>query len=292
MGWFSTPPHSDGNLGVEEGPYGTQAPVARGPNRSNSAKPLPHGVSRATSPTPPSHSEVKYDAKPSTSATTSKVLSSSSMSPLTTGEHRGTATYAYRTAPSCERGSPVHPTSIQEISSAAIPPIPVPSSSRHPSRRNAVMPSEGPSKPHNYSSTSGEPPSSKRQSNRRRRREELKEVASSSDTAPRATKKTPTPPQNTPTLPIAVEDREIYDPSRWDDGQIESDAEVAVMPDAMQPEQATFVQSGGEQAGLGEGDVTGEVVNAGSSQDDPVLSMRAGLKVNNVSFLICHNIAC
>ena len=58
------------------------------------------------------------------------------------------------------------------------------------------------------------------------------------------------------------------------------------MPDAMQPEQATFVQSGGEQAGLGEGDVTGEVVNAGSSQDDPVLSMRAGLKVNNVSFLM------
>ena len=284
MGWFSTPPHSDGNLGVEEGPFGTQASVARGPNLSNSAKPLPHGVSsHATSPAPPSLSEVEYDAKPSTSATTSKVLSSSSKSPLTTGERRGTATYAYRTAPPCERGSPVHPTSIQEFSSAAIPPIPVPSTSRHPSRRNLVMPSEGPSEPRNYSTTSKEPPSNKRQSNRRRRREELKEVASSPDTVPRTTTKTPTPPKNTPTPPIAAEDRDICDPSRRDDGQIELDTDVTVMPDDMQPEQVTVVQSGGEQAGWGEGDATGEIVNADPSQDDPVLSMRAGLKVNNVS---------
>lgn len=174
-------------------------------------------------------------------------MSSSRQTPLNTRESRGTATYAYRTAPSCERSSPVHSTT--SPAHPTIPPVPAPSTSRQLSGRNPVPPPGGPSVPRNHNPT-GEPSSSKRQSNRKRKREELKGAASSADIMPSATTKALTP---------------------------------SMLAD-MQPNQVT--QSGGEQAGSGEDvDVTREIVNLEPIRDDPALSMRAGLIVNGVSFL-------
>jgi hypothetical protein len=129
-------------------------PVTGGPNPTNSSEPLP---------TPPDNVEMENVAGPSTSATASVGLTRSRKSPLTTEEGRGTATYAYRAAPSRERSSPVDPTSITEFSSAAhsaIPPFPVPSTSRQQlPGRNAALPSGGLSEARNCSETSEGPPS-------------------------------------------------------------------------------------------------------------------------------------
>ncbi|KAH9993825.1 hypothetical protein BJV77DRAFT_1067095 [Russula vinacea] len=115
VGWFSTPPQSDGT-------FGTQAATVVGPNLTNSAEPLPQGASSLA--TQASHSEAENDADPSTLATTPVVLSSSRKSPLTAGESRGARTYAYRTAPSHQLSSPVHPTSTPELSPTAHSTIP------------------------------------------------------------------------------------------------------------------------------------------------------------------------
>ncbi|KAF8503259.1 hypothetical protein F5888DRAFT_1660166 [Russula emetica] len=197
--WFSTPPLGDGNIGVEEGTSGMQA-VTGDPNPTNSSEPLP---------TPPADVEIENVAGPSTSATASVGLKNSKKSPLTTGEGRGAATYAYRAAPSRERSSPVDPTSIPEFPSAvhsAIPPIPVPSTSRQQlSGRNAALPSGGPSEARSCSATSEEPPSSKQKSNRKRKREKSKEATSSAATMSPATTNTPTPTRDTPTTQTTVD---------------------------------------------------------------------------------------
>lgn len=252
--WFSTPPLSDGNLGVEEGTSGTQAATG-GPNPTYSSEQLL---------TPPADAEIGNVAGPSTSATASVGLTSSRKSPLTTGEGRGAATYAYRAAPFRERSSPVDPTSIPEFSSAAhsaIPPIPVPSTSRQQlPGRNAALPSGGPSEARNCSETSEGPPSSKQKSNRKRKREKSKEAASSAAAMPPVTTDTPTPNKNTPTTPTTVEDKDMH------------------------TEQGTVAQLGGQQAGPNENfEGTGEIVNAEPILDDS-LNMRAGLVVNGVTF--------
>lgn len=255
-----------------------------GPNLTNSAEPLPQGASSLA--TQASHSEAENDADPSTLATTPVVLSSSRKSPLTAGESRGARTYAYRTAPSHQLSSPVHPTSTPELSPTAhstIPPIPVPSTSKQLSGRNVVLPSGGPSETRDCSATSRDPPSSKQQSKRKRRREESKE-ASSSATMPPATTKTPSPTKSTPTTLTAVEDRDVCNHLRREDGQTESIPDATAMHANIQSEQGTIARPGGEQVGSGEGvGATGEIVNAEPILDDP-LNMQAGLVVNGVSF--------
>ena len=204
---------------------------------------------------------MEYVAGPSTSATASVGLTSSRESPLTTGERRGAATYAYRKAISRERSSPVDPTSVSEFSSAAhsaIPPIPVPSTSGEQlSGSNVALPSGGPSEAGNYSATSEEPPSGKQKSNRKRKREKSKEDASLAATMPPAAANIPT----TPTTPTTVEDED------------------------MRTEQLTIAQLRDQQAKPNEDvDSTGEIVNAEPILDD-ALNMRAGLMVNGVHFL-------
>lgn len=231
-------------------------PATGGPNPTSSSEPLP---------TPPDDLEMENVAGPSTSATGSVGSTRSRKSPLIT-EGRGAATYAYRAAPSRERSSPVDPTSITEFSSAvhsAIPPFPVPSTSKQQlPDRNAALPSGNPSEARNYSETSEGPPPSKQKSNRKRRREKSKEVASSAATTPPVTTNTPTPIKNTPTTPTTVEDKDMY------------------------TEQATVAQPGGRQARPNEDfDGTKEVVNAEPILDDS-LNMRAGLVVNGVTFLL------
>jgi hypothetical protein len=169
-GWFCTPPLTDETI-VEEGASGMPAAIG-GPNPTNSSEPLP---------TPPTDAEMENVAGPSTSATASAGLMSSRKSPLTTGEGRGAATYAYRAAPSREWSLPVDPTSISEFSSAV------------------------PSEAHDCSETSEEPPS-KQKSNRKKKREKLKETASSAATIRPATMNTPT----TPTTPTTVEDKDMH----------------------------------------------------------------------------------
>jgi hypothetical protein len=215
-------------------------------------------------PTPPADAEIENVAGPSTSATTSVGLTSSRKSSLTTGEGRGTATYAYRAPPSRERSSPVDPTSIPAFSLAAhsaIPPIPVPSTSRQQlPGRNATLLSGGPFEARDCSETSEGPPSSKQKSSRKRKREKSKEAASLAATMPPATMNTPTPIKNTRTTPTTVEDKDMH------------------------TEQVTVAQPGSQQAGPNEDfDGTGEIVNGEPILDDS-LNMRAGLIVNGVTF--------
>jgi hypothetical protein len=222
------------------------------PNTTNSSEPLP---------TPPDDAEMENVAGSSTRATGSVGSTSSRKSPLTTGEGRSAATYAYRAAPSRERRSPVGPTSIPAFSSAdhfAIPSIPVPSTSKQQlPGRNADLPSGGPSDARSCSETSEGPPSSKQKSNRKKKREKLKEVASSAATIPPVTMNTPTPSENAPTTPTTVEDKDMH------------------------TEQVTVAQPRDQQAGPNDG--TGEIVNAEPILDDS-LNMRAGLVVNGVTF--------
>ena len=275
--WFSTPPLSNANRGVEEGTSGTRAAAtAGGPYLT---------ISSEQSPTPSTHSEVENDAGPSTSATAFVDLASSRKSPLTIGESRGSATYAYRTARSRERSSPVDPTSVQESSSTShsyIPPIPVPSTSKQQlSGCDAVLPSRGPSEPPNRSATPDGPPSSKQKSNRKRKRE-LREAALSAASMPPATTNDPTSAQNTPTVP--VEDRDICSPSRRYDSQTGLGADATSILANIQPERVTVAQRGSERARSDEGvERTGGIANAEPISDDP-LNMRAGLIVNGVSF--------
>jgi hypothetical protein len=250
--WFSTPPPSDGNLGVEEESSGTQA-AAGGPNSTNSFESLP---------TPPADAEMEDVTGPSTPAAAFVGLTGSRNSLPTTGEGRGAATYAYRTAPSRERSSPLDPTSISEFSSAfhsAIPPIPVPSiSAKQLLGSNAASPSGGPSEARNCSATSEEPSSGKQKSIRKKKREKSKGAASSAATMPPAATDSPT----TPITPTTVEDKD------------------------MRAEQIMVAQPRGQQAGPNENvDSTGELVNGEPISDD-LLNMRAGLIVNGVHFFI------
>jgi hypothetical protein len=239
--WFSTPALSDTNFDAEEGTSGTQA-ASGGPNPTNSFERLP---------TPPADEEIENVAGPSTSATASAGLTSSKKSSLVSGEGRGAAKYAYRTAPSHERSSPIDPTSISEFSSAphsAFPPIPVSSTSTQQLSGET----------RNCSATSEGPPSSKQKSNRKMKREKSKEATSSVAPMSPATTNTPT----TPTTPTTVED------------------------DDMRSEQVAIAQPGGQQSGPNEDiDSTREIVNAEPIVDDP-LDMRAGLVANGVRF--CH----
>jgi hypothetical protein len=277
--WFSTPPLSNGNRGVEEGTSGTQAAAAaRGPYLT---------ISSEQSPTPSSHSEVENDAGPSTSATALMDLESSRKSPLMIGESRGSTTYAYRTARSREQSSPVDPTSVQEFSPtshSSIPPIPVPSTSKQQlSGRDAVLPSRGPSEPPNRSATPDGPPSNKQKSNRKRKRELLREAALSAASMPPATTNDPTSVKNSPTVP--VEDRDICGPSRRYDGQTGLGADATSIPANMQPERVTVTQRGGVERARSDESVerTGGIANPETISDDP-LNMRTGLIVNGVSF--------
>ena len=252
--WFSTPPLCDEDLAVEGGTSGTQA-AAGGPNPTNSSEPLP---------TPPADAEMDIDifAGPSTSAT-GFVRPTGSRKPLTTGEGRGAATYAYRTAPSHERSSPLDPTSIPEISTvahSAIPPVPVPSTAgQQLSGLSAALPSGGPSEAlNNCRATSEGPPSGKQKSNKKKKgeKENSRDAASSAATMPSATASTPT----TPSALTTVEDK------------------------AMRTEHAMVSQLRGQQAGPNEDvDNTGEILNTEPISDDP-LNMRAGLIVNGVLF--------
>lgn len=120
----------------------------------------------------------------STSATASMGLTSSGKSPLTTGEGRGAATYAYRTAPSRERSS------VQQLSGP-----------------NAALPSGDPPGARNCSATSEVSAFGKQKSNKKKKREkeESKEAASSTAPMSPATTNTPT----TPTTSTTVEDKDI-----------------------------------------------------------------------------------
>lgn len=228
--------------------------AAGGPNLTNSFESLP---------TPPADMKIENVARPSTSATASVGLTGSRRSPLTTGGGRSAATYAYRAAPSRERSSPFDATSISDFSStahSAIPPIPVPSTSRQQlPGRDAALPS-GSSYEARNCSTTPEAPSSKK-SNRKKKREESKGAAPSAATIPPATTNTPTSIENMPIPTHTVEDKDMY------------------------TEQVAVARPGGQQMGPNE-DVDGieETANAESILDD-LLNMRAGLVVNEVRFL-------
>ncbi len=283
MGWFSTPPSVDGQYGVEEGTFLAQATNARGLGLTKSAEPSLASSSAlaASPPNPRSHLQERNDAGPSTSVGTPVVLSSSNKSPLTTRQSRGAATYAYRTAPSLEQSSSIHLTPALESPSAAnsaIPPIPMPSTSSHISAPNLVPPSRGSSEPVNRGSTAEGQPPAKQKSARRRKREGSKRFAASAATVLTATTDTsPDPIKNMPAVPMIVEDRDICDPSGHHDGQTEKDLDVPSILADIRPGQITIVQSGGEQTRSGE-------IKTEPDQDDPALSMRAGLIVNGVSF--------
>ncbi|KAH9981741.1 hypothetical protein BJV74DRAFT_853868, partial [Russula compacta] len=267
VGWFSSPPPSDGYPSVEAGTSGTRPTTTGGHSLTKSAEPLPHRVlsTLASSSALAGHLEVGNDTQPSTSANTSVASSSLTKSPLTAGPSRGAATYAYRTAPSREQSSPVHLPSILESSSAAnsaIPRIPIPSTS---------------------SATLGGPQHGKQKSSRKKRREESKKLAASVATKSLATARaSPLPIQSVPTVLTAVENGDAHDLSRRDGSPVKLEGDVPTIPADVPPEQATVAQSEDEEAGLVKGvDDTVGILSAEPNRDEvAALSMRAGLIAN------------
>jgi len=290
VGWFSTPPSGDGYLAAEEGTFGTQAAAAGNSSLTKLAEPSPHGLSSPSLDTPPistSHPDVAHGSKPSASVTTSAASSSSTKLPLTTatGRSHGTATYAYKTV-SYEQSSPIRLPSVVGSFSAtmsAIPPIPVPSTSREKSDRNSVRASPEPT---NGGASSEGLPSGKQRSGRKKRRKLAAAAAAVAAAAVRelAVKEASPVPIESVTAVPAVQNRDAYDLPRRDDDQTKLEVDDLSTLADMLPEQDTVAQRGGEKARSREGvdDVSG-VGEAEEHLDDPELNMRAGLIVNGVS---------
>jgi hypothetical protein len=269
--WFSTP-----HYGVDEGTLRTQATSAGSHSLTKSAETSPPPASSSTLPasqTSASHAEVTGHAGPSTSVAASVVSSSSQKSPLTMGQNRGRATYAYRTARSPEQSTPIHFASVPEspeTDNSAVPPTPTPSTSKQIAGHSSVLPSRGSLEP---GFTSEGPPPAKYKSVRRKKREETKRCAASASTVLPATATDASPDLVRPVVPSTVEDGDVCDPPRNDDGQTVLDLDVPSTPANVKPEPST----GREQLGSGEDRIE-------TDQDDPALNMRAGLIVNGVSF--------
>jgi hypothetical protein len=268
--WFSTP---------HPGDLITQTTAAAGLGRTKStAPPPPPASSSALAASQPSagHSGATNDTGPSTSVVTPVVLSSSRIPPLTTGQSRGEATYAYKTARPVEQSTPTHLTSVPEspeTAKSSAPPTPAPSTSKQISARNSIPPSRGPLEP---GSTSEGPPLPKIKSVRKRRREEAKRPAASAATVMPVTTTDTSPDPVKPIVPETVEDGCVCDPPQYG-GQTELDLDVPSTPVDRKPELSTFAQVRGEETRLVEDSIE-------QDQDDPALSMRAGLIVNGVSF--------
>jgi len=279
MDWFSTPHLGDSHSGVEEGTFRTQATSAGSHSPTKSAEPSPPPASSSTlsaSQTSASHAEVTGDPGPSTSVV-AVVSSSSRKSPLTTGQNRGGATYAYRTARPPEQSAPVHLASVPEspkTTNSAVPPTPTPSTSKQIAGHSSVLPSRGSLEP---GFTSEGPPPAKIKSVRKRRREEAKRLAASASTVLPATTKDASPDPVKPVVPNTIEGRDVCDTPRHDGGQTVLDLDLQSAPADIKPKPSTVAEAGGEQPRLGED-------RTETDQDDPALNMRAGLIVNQVGF--------
>jgi hypothetical protein len=275
MDWFSTP-----QLGVEEGTFRTQATNAGSHSPTKSAEPSPPPASSSTlsaSQTSASHAEVTGDPGPSTSVVAPVVSSSSRKTPLTTGQNRGGATYAYRTTRPPEQSAPIHLASVPEspeTTNSAVPLTPTPSTSKQIAGHSSVLPSRGSLEP---GFTSEGPPPAKHKSVRKKRREEAKRLAASAPTVLPATTTDASPDPVKPVVPNTVEGRDACDPPRHDGGRTVLDLDLASTPADTKPEPSTVAEAGCEQPRLGED-------RTESDQDDPALNMRAGLIVNQVSF--------
>ena len=269
--WFSTP-HFD----VDESTSRTQATGAGSHSPTKSAEPSPPPASPSTlsaSQPSASHAEVTGDAGSSTSVAVPVASSSSRKS----GQNRGGATYAYRTARPAEQSTPTHLVSVPEspeTANSAVAPTPTPSTSKQIAGHSSLLPSRGSSEP---GSMSEGPPPAKRKSSRRKRREESKRLAASASTVLPATTTDGSPGLVKPVVPKVVEGRDVCDPPRRDDGQTVLDLDVPSTPADIKPEPSTVAQAGGEQPRLGED-------RTETDQDDPALDMRAGVVVNGVSF--------
>ena len=232
----------------------------------------------AASPTSGSRPKVTSDAGPSTSVAVPVASSSSRKSPLTTGQSRSTsaATYAYRTARPPGQSTPLHLTSVMEspeTGNSTNTPTPAPSTTKQIAGRRSTPPSPGSSK---HGSTSEGPLPAKDKSGRKKRRDKLKRPPASVATMLPVTTTDVSPDPVKSIVPNTVEDRDICDPPRHD-GQTELDYDEQPMSADIKPEPSTVAQAGFEQMRPGEDGIE-------TDQDDPALSMRAGLIVNGVSF--------
>lgn len=272
MDWFSTPHLDDSHSGVGAGSH------SHSPTKSAEPSPPPASSSSlSASQTSASHAEVTGDPGPSTSVAALVFSSSSRKSPLTTGQNRGGATYAYRTVRPSEQSAPVHLASTPEspeTTNSAVSPTPTSSTSKQIAGHSSVLPSRDSLEP---GFTSEGPPPAKIKSTRRKRREEAKRLAASALTVLPATAADASPDPVKPVVPNTVEGRDVCDPPRHNGGQTVLDLDVPSTPADIKLEPSTVAEAGGEQPRLGE-DRT-EI-----GQDDPALNMKAGLVVNHVSF--------
>jgi hypothetical protein len=262
VGWFSTPPPSNGYPGIEQSFVGSQTTTAS-----------------------PNNTTLRDDAEPSTSFGT---LQTPRKSPPATGKNQGAATYAYRTGSSHRRSTPVH-LATPESSSAASSTVPALPMSRQTSSevdQRPVPPSRGSSESRNGDSAAECPPLGKQKSSRRRKREESKRRAAlAAAVLPTVIDASPTPTESTPATSTAVDTGEARaDTCQGDNSQTDSSASVPSMPADTSPEQLISAQLGAQEAGLAEDvDGTRKTAEMEASDDDPALGMRAGLIVDGVS---------
>jgi hypothetical protein len=267
VGWFSSPPPGDAHPTAEKRSLGSQTTTADDPI--------------AASPNHTGHPGVTDDAEASTMSQTSR------KSPLSSGHRQGAATYAYRAAPSYVRSTPVDLAILASPSGAGstAPVSPMPGQISSEMDRQQTLFSQGSSEPCNGGGAVKLPPHGKQKSGRRKKREGLKKrAASPAAVLPAIAGPSSMPTEFTSATPISAEiDGVRADTTRGGDGRTELDVGVSSMPTDTSPRQVINAQLEVQQAGSLEDDSTRKVPKTEPSGDDPALSMRAGLVVNDVS---------
>jgi hypothetical protein len=275
VGWFSTPPPGDAHSGLGQSSLGLQTSTSSG--------------SITTSPAHTNHPEITDDTEPST---VTEALQTLRKLPHATGQCQGAATYAYRTAPSHERSTPVDLAILNSpsgaSSSAAV--LPMPRDMSSVTNRNPILPCQGSSEHRDIGGAAECPPPDKQRSNRKKKRGELKRHAALAAASPSTiTEVSSMCADVTPISPTTPGISDTHaDTCGGDDRQTElEDANVSSMVIDPSPEQHTSVQSRRQRTRLAEDvDSNGKVAaETEPNGDDPALGMRAGLIVNGVSNL-------
>ena len=274
--WFSTPPPGAAHLDSVESAPSSQATV---PPSGNSSLPpsvpgspsLPPSSLPLPSPTPPGHRQTVSNGE---SSTAGAALPAARQSTPRVRSRTG-ATYAYRTTPSQEDFAPVNliplpesPTATGSATTARsmlgeAPPN-VGGTASAPSSRSSSEPHNG-----DGGTVLRCPQPVKPKSGRRKKRDEQKRLVASSTAAAG----TPTLPEIAPAAPAVVNTEGSKELSRGNNGRTVSNAAPA--RDETPP--------GAVQLGSNE-DASGTAKELSGDDDDPDLSMRAGLIVNGVSF--------
>jgi hypothetical protein len=266
VNWFSTPPPGDTHLDAVESDPSSQAVISPSGNSS-----LPPSVPRSP-PLSPSSSPLPSTVHLGQPQITDTAESSTAGAALPTprqstprARSRTGATYAYRTTPNHEEFAPINLISLPEsptaTGSATATHSMLGEAPLDGARTASAVSARSSSEPQNGMLRCPQPV--KHKSGRKKKRDGHKRLVASSGAAADS----PAPAEIVPVAPAVSK-------TEHSNGQTESD--VALAREETPPEVA---QSGSNE------DANGTAKDLSGDDDDPDLSMRAGLVVNGVSIL-------